>query len=190
MTQERDQGPSFFFGSGQKFYGYEMTREQIAIPDMARTLSRIARYSGNGDRSVSVAQHSVVLSGLPNLTLDQRRAALTHDCPEALTGDCTSPVKNRCPTFQEIDERLMRRFAEIWGVPWQAYLDIAPLDRQIAKDEAIFMFQKPTPEMDEYINRAPGPLGIPYVELNALQAGYWWEKRFNELFKDEPWLKT
>lgn len=190
MTLEKDRGPSFFFGSGQKFYGYEMTREQISPFQMARTLSRIARYSGNGDRSVSVAQHSVVLSKLPGFTLDQQRAALTHDCAEALTGDCTSPVKNRCPAFTQIDERLTRRFGEIWGVPWQAYLDVREFDSRIAKDEAIFMFLNPTPEMDEYINRAPGPLGVPYIELTAAQAAYWWQKRFHELFKDEQWQTT
>lgn len=71
--------------------------EQVAIEDIARSLSHICRYGGHVPVFYSVAEHSLHVAaqvercgGLPELVL----AALLHDASEAYLGDMVRPLKH------------------------------------------------------------------------------------------------
>lgn len=82
---------------------------QIGVPglprlhafDLALPLSRINRFNGHTSRLYSVAEHSlhVVTIMERDLTVrdsGQLLAGLLHDAHEAIIGDVTTPVKQRC----------------------------------------------------------------------------------------------
>ena len=71
--------------SGKKVQFDEIDSSQIYIPDIAKSLSRMARYCGHTKEFYSVAQHSVLvadqvyrLTGNPRLALE----GLLHEAPE------------------------------------------------------------------------------------------------------------
>lgn len=86
-------------GNGRPFDLTDPKPEQVSIPDIARSLSRIARYNGYTatPEIYSVAMHSVLVFRIvrntaPNDYLAQLWALL-HDAHEAYTGDITTPVQ-------------------------------------------------------------------------------------------------
>lgn len=72
----------------------------IEIEDIARGLSRVARWNGQttGDWAYSVAAHSLLVEDIcrllkPKLGVDAALIALLHDAPEYVIGDLISPFK-------------------------------------------------------------------------------------------------
>lgn len=63
---------------------------EIDLFDVARGLSRIARFSGQSRRAFSVAEHCLLVAELAPAPL--RLAALLHDAHEAYFGDWTVPA--------------------------------------------------------------------------------------------------
>lgn len=175
-------GPMLFFGSGQKIDCFNFRREDLSPHLLGRALAHINRYSGNGDRPLSVAQHSMTLSYCVGDNLDDQRAALMHDVPEVFTGDVPTPIKRLCPDLQAIDDRIIGRIQEVYGIPHEAFERIHNLDRRISKDEAHFMFDELCDDAQRQLEGGGGPLGIPIVSLTPLMAGQGWTKRFRQLF--------
>lgn len=80
--------------TGQKFFFENPGDYRYSIEEIARGLSRVARYNGHTDEinTYTVAQHSVMVSYLvPEAYALQ---ALLHDASEFVTGDITKPLKN------------------------------------------------------------------------------------------------
>lgn len=72
----------------------------VEIEDIARGLSRVARWNGqtSGDWAYSVAAHSLLVEQLcrqlkPKLAVEAALIALLHDAPEYVIGDLISPFK-------------------------------------------------------------------------------------------------
>lgn len=82
----------FFFGArGLVDSPFDVTPDDITIELVARNLSRICRYVGNGRHFYSVAEHSVVLSH--RVPPEYARDALFHDATEIFLGDLHSLLK-------------------------------------------------------------------------------------------------
>ncbi len=103
--------------------------EDIDPDDVAIGLANASRWGGQTRTRYSVAQHSLVvarivqteLEGITGATaftqggglsvgrklvLRAVRLALVHDASEAYTGDLAKPLKNECPDFRQIEDRL------------------------------------------------------------------------------------
>lgn len=95
---------------------------EIHFSDIARALSRIARFNGFGSMFYSVAEHSVLCVHLfeihaagdiysdPHLR-DIARDILMHDAAEAYLGDVTSPLKAHLPDYQRLEARMAAAIA-------------------------------------------------------------------------------
>lgn len=87
---------------------------EIHLPEIARALSRIARFNGHTNRFYSVAEHCVncvAVFGLhaagdiytdPYLR-DIAQDILMHDAAEAYLGDVTSPLKHLLPAYRDLE---------------------------------------------------------------------------------------
>ena len=76
----------------------EPAPEAIWLDDIARGLSQHVRWAGQGDKWLSVAQHSietlrVIEREHPGADIGIKRAALMHDAHEAYTGDMSGGLK-------------------------------------------------------------------------------------------------
>lgn len=86
--------------SGRRLDLLDPSPLDVEIEDIARGLSRVARWNGqtDGDWAFSVAQHCLLVEELagalkPGLAPRWRLAALLHDAPEYVVGDLISPFK-------------------------------------------------------------------------------------------------
>lgn len=79
---------------GRKFFALRPRLEDIAIDDIAVSLSRLARYGGHTKFMYTVGQHSCYVSDLL-LPYGVKVAlkGLLHDAAEAYIGDVSSPYK-------------------------------------------------------------------------------------------------
>jgi len=173
-------GPELYFGEGQKVDAYNFTRAQLPPYWIGIGLARIARFSGNGNLSVSVAQHSVNLSELVGHDVDLQRAALMHDVPELFTGDVPSPIKRLCPDLLAIDQRIVARISEVYLIPLTAFEVIHEADGRIAEDEKLYMFR--SLEQSDYEKAHQRRFGIDVQPWSRSEAAEAWTARFNELF--------
>ena len=104
-------------GSGMRIYLADPDPELIEFKDIAKGLSRIARWNGQttGVHPYSVAQHSVMVSRIAGtmLTIDStyhdetdhphiEMLALMHDAAEYLIGDIVRPVRSKL--FNDLDD--------------------------------------------------------------------------------------
>lgn len=101
-----------------------MESESICIIDIAQGLCNTARFAGQLNGFLSVAQHScLVASEVPD---HLKLAALLHDASEAYLGDMPSPFKKLLPDFKAYENRLMKVIAEKYEFEY-------PLDAEIKK---------------------------------------------------------
>lgn len=90
---------------------------EIHFHEIARALSRIARFNGHTNRFYSVAEHCVNCVAVfslhahadiyaePHLN-DIAREILMHDAAEAYLGDVTSPLKRVLPEYRALEHRM------------------------------------------------------------------------------------
>lgn len=82
---------------------------EIHPHDIARALSRLARFNGLCRGFYSVAEHSLMVFRLARrskLPVGVQRLALMHDAAEAYLGDVTRPLKAVLPDYQAIEARM------------------------------------------------------------------------------------
>ena len=99
----------------------------ISIEDIARQLSRLARFNGatRGHNIYSVAQHSVFVSHIAQMLSDDPlapRYGLLHDAHETYIGDLTTPVKillgaDGLARLVEVEVALDAAICEHFGLP-------------------------------------------------------------------------
>ncbi len=100
--------PWIVTASGRRLHPFNPAPDEIEIGDIARSLSRKCRFSGNlsdrwGDNIYTVAQHSVYTSMLVKHD-ESRLWGLLHDASEFPFGDMVSPVKTRFPEYKAAEE--------------------------------------------------------------------------------------
>ena len=102
--------------SGRRLDLLDPSPLDIEIEDIAHGLARVARWNGQtvGDHIFSVAQHSLLVEGIPHtcrdLTAAARLTALLHDAPEYVLGDLISPFKAVIgESYKAVESRLRAR---------------------------------------------------------------------------------
>jgi hypothetical protein len=121
--------------SGVYVRPYEPWTFTPRIEDVARHLAGIYRFGGL--TRLTVAQHSVHVADL--VPPADRLWALLHDAPEAYVGDMAAPLKHANSVYaaerREIEEQLMRRICETFGLPLEEPASVRRADAQIAVTE-------------------------------------------------------
>lgn len=129
----------------------------IELTSIAASLSRQARFNGNGSSKISVAQHCIVgATALAGGTGNYLAALwfLLHDAHEAYTGDIITPMKNEIVDLgggdpigdmqDRIDDAISRQlffdfdFGNVKSMSW--YQSVKDLDKFLAKYEASKLF--------------------------------------------------
>lgn len=121
--------------SGRKLNILEPCPSQIEIEDIARGLSRQARWNGQttGEHSFSVAQHSLCVEMIfndifPEYDNEYKIYALLHDAAEYVIGDMISPFKQRIgEDYKKIESNLEQKINKKFNIPTN-------IDPQIKKD--------------------------------------------------------
>lgn len=93
--------------------------DQIALHDIALSLSREARYNGivGVEHGYSVAQHSVLVSLL--VPQEYALAGLLHDGSEAYLRDLATPAKRLLPDYQQLEARVQGAVYRSFNLPAQ-----------------------------------------------------------------------
>ena len=109
--------PSIRTASGGRFTFLTPRKCDVNIHDIAASLSRICRYTGqlpNPDIHYSVAQHSVLVSRLcpPALAV----WGLMHDSAEAYIGDVSSPLKSLLQDYRLIEHKVEQCVWSVFGL--------------------------------------------------------------------------
>jgi hypothetical protein len=140
--------------TGRKFYSVEPRAEDIDVRDIAHSLANLCRFNGHCLRYYSVAEHSVRVSRV----LPSRLSlwGLLHDAGEAYLTDLPRPVKQFLPQFTELEDRVLFRVAERFGLSWPMPAEVKHADNVLLATEARDLMAPP-PE--------PWNLGVePLVE--------------------------
>lgn len=101
--------------SGLKLDLIDPSPEAISIIDIAKGLSREARFAGQSIRFYSVAQHSVAASYI--VPQEFALEALLHDASEAYIKDIPRPLKNLLPDYRRIEQGLQDVIRSRFGLP-------------------------------------------------------------------------
>jgi 5'-deoxynucleotidase YfbR-like HD superfamily hydrolase len=78
-------------------------RSRYGIEDIARGLCKMPRFSGQTNRTYTVAQHCVLVSKL--VPEEHALEGLLHDGAEAFMADLPSPLKRMLPGYVELEKR-------------------------------------------------------------------------------------
>jgi hypothetical protein len=113
--------------TGRKFWPLNPRHEDVCIEDIAGHLSKICRFGGATRTHYSVAQHSVLASNI--VSPRNRLAALLHDASEAYIGDVCRPIKPHFQGYADLEDRLMRIIADVFGFeyPFDAEIKVADM---------------------------------------------------------------
>lgn len=106
-------GPTILLQSGEYFDFLDPDNSKVTIEDVAHGLSMICRYTGQCNEFYSVAEHSWHASYHvhPDFAFD----ALMHDSPESVIGDMSKPLKDMCPDYRAIEDKIEQAFADRFG---------------------------------------------------------------------------
>jgi uncharacterized protein len=111
--------------SGRRLDLLDPQPEDIEAEDIARGLSRVARWNGQtkGMHSFSVAQHSLLVESIfnslnPQADQKDMLAALLHDAPEYVVGDMISPFKAVIGgDYKAVEKRLLAAIHKRFNIP-------------------------------------------------------------------------
>ena len=107
--------------------------EEIEIFDIAVSLSRECRFSGQCREFYSVAQHSVLASRIVPEAFALE--ALLHDATEAFLRDLSTPLKDLLSEYARIERRLDRVIRRKFGLPGEMSGPVRRADRVLLATE-------------------------------------------------------
>lgn len=86
------------------------------LNDICVALSRVPRFNGHTSVPYSVAQHSYFVGRLMKRWGVNPLAGYLHDASEAYISDIPSPAKRLLPEYYVVEDRLMAKIAERFGL--------------------------------------------------------------------------
>lgn len=103
MTRER-RGDWMQTFTGRMFWPLDPHPDEVAIEDIAHSLSMQCRFAGHCQKFYSVAEHSILVSQViqPEFAI----YGLLHDAPEAYLVDVPRPVKPHLAGYAHIEARV------------------------------------------------------------------------------------
>lgn len=158
----------------------EPRAEDVAIEEIAHSLSLQCRFTGHTRLHYSVAEHSVHCSEIvePAFALD----GLLHDASEAYLGDVSSPLKRELgAAWDAVEERIERVITEAFGLLYPHPRAVIHADKIMLGIECRDLLGDPlhhwceiNEDDDLYERRIVEPWPPSYAELRFL-------RRFHEL---------
>lgn len=110
-----------------------MGPNDICLPDIAASLSKLCRFGGHTREFYSVAQHSVLVAN--NLPQHLQLAGLLHDAAEAYLCDLPRPVKELLPSYRQLEEKVWHQIAAVLHIPTLEDPLIHTIDLRACKTE-------------------------------------------------------
>ena len=180
--------------SGRRLDLLEPSPLDIEIEDIARGISRVARWNGqtSGEYPLSVAQHSVIVAELlksynENIEIKWQLAALLHDAAEYIISDMITPLKSFLgEEYIQLEEKIQSainiRFSLPGEIPKKIYKLIKNCDRQTAFIEAIQLAGFTLKDAKKTLKM---PTLIPdykIIPISANKAEKLFLKKFKELY--------
>lgn len=149
---------------------------------IANSLSKLCRYVGHAHAFYSVAQHSVLVSQLvePKFAM----VALLHDASEALTGDCSSPLKAMLPAFREIEDRIQQCIYDRYcpGMDGAAATAVHQADLiMLATEQRDLMTDNDPDGVWDWVKQTITPAHEPVVPVDNRRAYFLFVERYLEL---------
>jgi uncharacterized protein len=112
--------------SGKHFDLIDPQPDTIDILDIAKGLSREARWAGQTNDFYSVAQHSVLTS---HIVPDEfELEALLHDASEAYIKDIPRPLKLLLPDYRHVEARVQGAIRARFGLPTEQSQHVSEAD--------------------------------------------------------------
>ena len=111
--------------TGKKYFPCDPRPEEVCIEDIAHHLSLQNRFAGATTRGISVAEHSLFCSYIPDDPRDQLDA-LMHDAAEAYLQDMIRPLKylpQIAPIYkvlEKMNEEAIAKAFPLLRYPWSA----------------------------------------------------------------------
>ena len=130
----KDRPSSISTWTGRRVEPLALKASDVSIYDIAHALARQCRYNGHCFGHLSVARHSIWVSGLVETWTKDRHLALhglLHDAAEAYLGDMVRPLKAspQMAAFRIADGKADRTLAEAFGLEFPQPDVITEADR-------------------------------------------------------------
>lgn len=121
--------------TGKQVHPLSPAPEEIAIEDIARSLSQMCRFLGHIGVFYSVGQHSVLVSQL--VPPQDALWGLLHDASEAYLCDLPAPIKREpeMRIYRDAEDRLMRAICQRFGLRPEMPLSVKAADRVLLATE-------------------------------------------------------
>lgn len=145
MDQFEDIRPGSYIRTynGEKFYPFNPRAEDMDVEVIAHALSNMCRYNGHTKYFYSVAQHSVLVSYLCDVS--DAQWGLHHDDSEAYFGDIVNPIKRNPligPIVYPIEWKIQQCVAIKFGLSWPMPASVHYADKLALKMEMATLIPK------------------------------------------------
>lgn len=147
-------GPWIQTFTGRAVHLLDPSPADVAIEDIAHSLSHICRYTGHVEMFYSVGEHSLWASFLA--PPQHRLAALLHDATEAYVNDLSKPLKNLLPQYEEIERLHWIAVANKFELSHELPAEVKRIDKELLMAEHHVLMKK-APAPWGYANVVPTP---------------------------------